>query len=200
LRAGAKAILHIVPLEAFTTERDIGINPHRDLLQPIGSMTGLSTTHTLEGYATYSGRDDIDGGAFNYALLFRSGIIESGSTVGYLNNGVPFIPSSAVEWRVLEALSGYRKKLIEKGIGLPFYVFLSIINARGHQFIHERYGFFTNRSLRSDALLLPEAIITDAQQCDEEVLRPVFDRLWNAFGYERSMSFDAANKYIGDRG
>lgn len=41
--------------------------------------------------------------------------------------------------------------------------------------------------------------ITDAQQTDEEVLRPVCDRFWNAFGYERSMSFNAAGNYVGER-
>lgn len=200
LRSGAKVILHVVPLEAFAAERDIGINPYRDLILPVGSSSGgLNTVHTLEGYATFTGREDIEEGIFNYALLFRSGIIESGSTVGYSNEHGPFIPASAVEWKVLEAVGRYREKLKEKGVELPLYVFLSLIGVRGHRLEASRHPFGLRRTLRTDALLLPEAVITDAQQTDEEVLRPVFDRFWNAFGYERSMSFDAAGKYVGER-
>ncbi len=200
LRSGAKAILHVVPLEAFAAERDIGINPNRDLLLPVGSSSsGLNTVHTLEGYATFTGREDIDEGIFNYALLFRSGIIESGSTVGYSNEQGPFVPASAVEWKVLEALRRFREKLTEKGVELPLYVFLTLIGVRGHHLAAARHPFGLRRTLRTDALLLPEAIITDAQQTDEEVMRPVFDRFWNAFGYERSLSFDAAGKYVGER-
>lgn len=200
LRHGAKVILHVVPLEAFAAERDIGINRNRDLLFPLGFMgSGMNARHTLEGLATFSGQEQDPEGVYSYALLFRSGIIEGASTAGHRGADGWFITAPSVEWAALSALSSYREKLAEKGVGLPLYVFLSLIGVRGHSLALPGRPFDLRRPQRTDALLLPEAVITDAQQTDEEVLRPVFDRLWNAFGYERSMSFDAAGKYVGER-
>jgi hypothetical protein len=104
-----------------------------------------------------------------------------------------------VEWDALSALGSYRGKLAEKGVDQPLYVFLSLIGVRGHSLAISGRPFDLRRPQRTDALLLPEAVITDAQQTDEEVLRPVCDRFWNAFGYERSMSFNAAGNYVGER-
>lgn len=200
LRSGAKVILHVVPLEAFTAERDVGINRNRDLLFPLGFMgSGMNARHTLEGLATFSGQEQDPEGVYSYALLFRSGIIEGASTAGHQGQDGWFIPASSVEWAALSALRSYREKLAEKGVDLPLYVFLSLIGVRGHSLAISGRPFDLRRPQRTDALLLPEAVITDAQQTDEEVLRPVFDRFWNAFGYERSMSFDAAGKYVGER-
>lgn len=200
LRDSAKAVLHVVPLEAFAAERDVGIDRNHDLIFPFGFVgSGFNTRHTLEGFATFSGQEHDPTGTYGYAMLFRSGIIEGAATVGHKGDDGWFIPASSVEWAALQALHGYREKLKKKGVELPLYVFLSLIGVRGHNLAISGRPFDIKRPARTDALLLPEAVITDLQQTDEEVLRPVFDRLWNAFGYERSFSFDATGKYTGER-
>jgi len=200
LRRGAKAVLHVVPLEAFAAERDVGIDRNHDLIFPFGFVgRGFDARHTLEGFATFSGQEHDPDGTYGYAMLFRSGIIEGAATVGHKSEDGRFIPASSVEWAALQALGGYREKLTKKGVELPLYVFLSLIGVRGHNLSISGRPFDLKRPTRTDALLLPEAVIMDPQQTDEEVLRPVFDRLWNAFGYERSFSFNAAGKYTGDR-
>ncbi|KQP93762.1 hypothetical protein ASF60_13930 [Methylobacterium sp. Leaf113] len=200
LRDGAKVVLHVVPLEAFAAERDIGIDSSRDLIGPFGSMSGgFNARHVLEGFATFSGQEHDPQGAYGYSLLFRSGIIEGAATAGHKGEDGLYVPASSVEWAALSALREYRTKLSKKGVELPLYVFLSLIGVRGHYLAAARHPFGLQRTVRADALLLPEAIITDPQQTDEAVLRPVFDRFWNAFGYEQSFSFNAEGKYVGQR-
>ncbi|MCJ2105229.1 ATP-binding protein [Methylobacterium sp. E-041] len=200
LRSGAKAVLHVVPLETFAAKRDVGIDRNHDLIFPFGLAGGsFNARHTLEGFATFSGQEQDPDGTYGYAMLFRSGIIEGAATVGHKGEDGWFIPASTVEWSALQALQSYREKLTKKGVELPLYVFLSLIGVRGHNLSSSGRAFDLKRPTRTDVLLLPEAVITDPQQTDEEVLRPVFDRLWNAFGFDRSFSFNAAGKYTGER-
>ena len=51
--------------------------------------------------------------------------------------------------------------------------------------------------LTEDMSILPEVVIQDRGEIPEQVLRPVFDRVWNAFGFARSFNYDEQNNWIG---
>lgn len=189
----------MLPLEAFAAERDIGIERWRDVIVTLGAASGMSARFTLDGLATFSGQEHEPEGVDDYALLFRSGIIETAATVGHRGDDGWYIPASRVEWAAISTLASYRAKLTEKGVAPPIYVFLSLIGVRHHYLAIKGRAHDRRRNLRNDALLLPEAVITDTQQTEEDVLRPVLDRFWNAFGYEQSPTFNEAGKYVGPR-
>ena len=49
--------------------------------------------------------------------------------------------------------------------------------------------------LREDMLIVPEVVV---ETCDVEpvrVLRPAFDRVWNAFGFVRSFNYDEEGQW-----
>ena len=51
--------------------------------------------------------------------------------------------------------------------------------------------------LKEDMLILPELVIQDRGEIPEQVLRPVFDRVWNAFGFVGSFHCDNENNRVG---
>ena len=198
LRAGAKMILHIIPLSAFAAPQEIAIDSNRDLLHPLGAGTsGLSTRHTLEGFATYIGRDDIIESMYTYALLFRAGIIEAVSVVGRPDKEDLIVAPETVEWDLIRSFDSYCEMLQRHELEPPYYVFVSFTGVRGHRLYNRRP--FAGPILRRDVLLLPDLLISDPTLPPEKTLRPLFDLLWNAFGYPHSFSFDKDGKYIGER-
>lgn len=47
-----------------------------------------------------------------------------------------------------------------------------------------------------DSLILPEVMIENWSDNPASSLRPIFDMVWNAFGYERSFNYDASGQWI----
>ena len=39
--------------------------------------------------------------------------------------------------------------------------------------------------------------VEDFSQNDENILKPIFDSIWNACGYERCIAYDENGNYIG---
>lgn len=195
----AKLVFHIVPLSAFTTGAEIVIDPNRSLLPPLTSGSGFNTRHMLEGFATYVGREDTPETISSYTLLFRSGIVEAVSSVGHSNQEGSFVSASSVEWPLLSYYGHYTGALEKLGVEPPFYLFVSLLGVKGHSLATARFSFGLRTKLRQDALLLPEAVVTDAAAPVEHLLRSTFDLFWNAFGFPRSFSFDDNGKYIGEK-
>jgi hypothetical protein len=50
-----------------------------------------------------------------------------------------------------------------------------------------------------DALLVPEIMVESFEYCPQEVLRPAFDAVWRAAGWERSMNYDEEGRWVGRR-
>ena len=46
-------------------------------------------------------------------------------------------------------------------------------------------------------LILPEVVIQDRGEIPEQVPRPVFDTVWNAFDFVRSFNCDNENNRVG---
>lgn len=199
LRPTATLVLHIVPLSAFGTASEITIDENRTLLAPLTSGSGFNTRHTLEGFASFVGREDMPESVSSYTLLFRSGIVEAVSAVGYGGEQGPMIPAPAVEAALLRFYPHYMESLGKLGLEPPFYLFLSLLGVRDHHLVGGQRFFGLPHTYRREVLLLPEIVVTDAALAADKVLRPTFDLLWNAFGYPRSFSFGADGRYVGER-
>ena len=76
---------------------------------------------------------------------------------------------------------------------VPVFAFLSFTGMKGYFLgtnkINSTSIFNKKEHLDRNELLLPEIIIEDLN-VNEKVLKQWFDRVWNAFGYRRSMSYD----------
>jgi len=94
-----------------------------------------------------------------------------------------------------EALGKYLKVQQKLGISPPVVLMLSLLGIAGYYMEIGRPGLYQgNKIIHEDTLLLPEELIDDLSKSDEEIMKPLFDRIWNAAGWEGSMSYDANGK------
>ena len=202
---GATLILHLIPLSAFATREALPIqvlDQKRNLLRPIGS--GGSMRINLDGILFYSGGPAADGKpqiSNAYTQLYRNGIIEAVTVMARREDREP-IPSQLYEEALIEALGPYLQAQRELGILPPVYLFLGFVNARGHRFAVNKALLFRGGPglqgyLDRDDIELPEAVVEDLNAEPIKVLRPLFDQIWNAFGFERSLNFDEHGNWTG---
>ena len=77
---------------------------------------------------------------------------------------------------------------------------LSLVGAEGYQlsYTEPNLGYMppgVERRIDRDVLLLPEVIVEDFEADPREYMRPVFDAVWNAAGWPRSMNYDEEGKW-----
>ncbi|MBA8913204.1 hypothetical protein [Methylorubrum thiocyanatum] len=129
---GPKVILHVVSLEAFTSDRRIEITKPNDILLPLGADDYANARWTLEGLASLPSGGDEQTSVEDYAMLFRTGAIEAVSSLGRRMEGSNRLPLPSVERDLISSLRVYRAKLAEKDISMPLYVFVTLIGVRGN--------------------------------------------------------------------
>lgn len=189
-----KLILHLVPLSAFT-------NPHElDLVacfnrseQPLPmGRTGWDRKMTLDGLANFSAISDNI--IASYSLLFRTGILES--VLALTSPGEEkVIPGVYYETQLINYTSLYLKYLTKLEITPPIFLFLTLANVRGYALLPgERVSFYRALDppmpLRQDVVALPEIVLESLDIDIAITLKPLFDRIWNAFGYLRSYNYN----------
>lgn len=194
----ATMVLHLVPLLAFSSPPPNRISldgNERNAFHPF-VRSGWSTNVNLDGYVLFTDRGQ-DSNA--YTQLFRSGMVESVAVFephegeGY----PPSLPSGLIEEQLIQALPRFTQALISKDIEPPYFLFLSFLKAQGYQLATaERFLVRSDVLTDRDSLLLPEVEIEQVAFDPAAVLRPIFDMLWNAFGYEGCNNYDDHGVYI----
>ena len=198
---GAKTMLHVVPLEAFSPSMRVDIHSIRDpllKLRPIGSLD-YGQRINLDGLLMIS-HIDRRRPPVSYVQLYRNGVVEA--VEGFLMNYEAVIPSVQLEGELLEHLPRYLDVLKELGISLPILVFLSFTGTKGLRMsvdLMRNPNAIINPDryvIDRDVLLLPESRIDSYDTDPEDILRPLFDLLWNACGFERSLNFEKNGRWI----
>jgi hypothetical protein len=76
-------------------------------------------------------------------------------------------------------------------------VFLALLGVKGTTPMPISHASFYGRlPLKQNDLILPEVVVDDFAAEASTVLRPLFDTVWNAYGYERSLNYDQNGKWI----
>ena len=203
---GAKIVLHLIPLESFTPNYSIDLNPimsNPEKLRPI-RFSGGNFRINLEGVLFYSARG-LDKRSDSYVQLYRKqlyrkGIIEAVHSSMLIHGNEKTIPSFLFEKALLESLKGYQDLLKELGVNMPVVIFLTLLGVKDWKLAvnQERIWRSEVYKIDRDILQLPETIIESYDTEPKDVLRPMFDLIWNACGYERSYNFDEAGNWIGN--
>jgi len=216
LNDGPKIVFSVVPFGAFEPASRFDVS---SLVQRYRSgkgtlplpLTGLFSgwRYNFDGLLTYDDRG-------SYAQVYVGGIVEAADSFilgGAVAEGEAdgdsegegelAIPGVRYEETLLEALPRYTKIQEHLGVEPPVFVMLSLLGVKG--------GFMQVDGPRSvpvlqkdvridrDALLIPEIMVESFEYSPEEVLRPAFDAVWRAAGWERSMNYDEDGRWIGKR-
>ena len=133
-----------------------------------------------------------------YTQLFRNGCIEAVGSLTFMDEGL--IPSEHYELRIVGLVKKYLETLSTLKIEPPIYMFLSFTNIKGYKLmvINFQTSLDPNKVFSRQDMLLPELLIDNVKGFSAENLQPIFNIVWNAFGYERSHNFDENGKWIKD--
>jgi hypothetical protein len=183
----SKIIFHLVPIKAFAPSMIFNLSwLHNDLnsIKPIYSSI-WNGQYNSEGFFTY-GRSvtDTQGLIGSYVQVFHNGIIEA-VDLRLLLDG--YIEGPFFKQGLVEALFRFLSCLQKLGVEPPLFAMLSMIKVKGFQLFKVQDSMESHKIEKED-LLFPEVQIDSFGLNPGEVLKPLFDMVWNTCGLPESSS------------
>jgi hypothetical protein len=183
-------VLHMIPLPSFADRRLIEVmsnlaSGHIVPLPLDGPSGANQNAVNLHGYMNFSqARPE---GARSYVQLFRNGAIEGVSQINEDEGGKPYLVGRLFATKIVSAVRQYLRVLVDFDVGFPVFAFVSLCGVKDCCMKYDTGGVVeTTPSLRENVIVLPE-VAFDSETADvPAVLRPIFDIVWNAFGFVQS--------------
>jgi hypothetical protein len=193
---GPKLVLHILPIISFEISSNYDISSIELEIRNIITISGSSTFHryNIDGFVNIWQNHDLPF-AFSYTQFFRNGIIEAVDSLLFgRNTSENYIPSVAIETRLIEILERCITTIKRINIEPPLIVMLSLLNVYDLEFKASRYSLrYEDKrpfSIDRNELIIPEILIDDYDIDIAKKMKPIFDAIWNSAGFPRSMNYD----------
>jgi hypothetical protein len=194
----AKATLHLMPFSAARPGTLLDVRALRDnvpRMQPIG-INGCGYRFNFDGVVTSSSGRDKDL-CKSYCQLFRTGMVEA-TWAGLVKEwgGGRSIASEAFERDLIDAVRNYLGGLRNLGVPVPVSISLTFTGVQG-SYLYVGPGMTAGRDVEidRDVLFLPDVLGEQYEQDAARLMRPIFDAVWNAAGYEGSLNYDSDGKW-----
>jgi hypothetical protein len=199
MNPGPKLVMHCIPIESFAGQPQYDVVPFlRDYARlPALGGQGFSRRLDLDGVLVGDGEGTYVGNT--YTQLYRNGLIEvvTGPTgLVFEMEGQKWIGSELYERNLVNYLPTCFRVFGEIEASGPVVVALTLTNARGLAMSIPRAYINRSSLIDRDTLVLPETVVEDLTTEPVKVLRPMFDLVWNACGFERSRNFDGEGRWI----
>jgi hypothetical protein len=192
---GLLVLTHLIPLTSFASasrKARLTLDPQERFdLSPMGS-SAHNTTINIDGYVISTRNRE---GEIGYTQVFRSGIIESAFVLGPIPDHGKAIPARWLEANFAKWIRSCGNKLQQKGIEPPYFLFLTMQWVRDAKLLVGIMDF-SSLSTNSDRLQFDEVLIEEWPTDPFLALRPLFDSVWNAFGYEQCSHYDEMGQYV----
>lgn len=197
LTENPKIILHLLPAgeENFLIDRE-----NHQIMEVIQSLPLLFGRYphyhrvNIDGFLGCAISDNAKDSFTSYYQLFWDGSVEYvnaewlGPRQENANETHP-IHLPHFEYQIVENLKRIVSVMQRLSIPLPLRVYLAMMNAQGYRTIASRYQFPENRLLDRNELFFEPALLNTWEDSLPQALKPMFDQLWNAGGYLRSLSY-----------
>lgn len=193
-----RIIYHLLPADAF----DLGV---------LADLTTVAqTTHpanplfqfaplkkfNFDGLLFY---DDVALNRSGYVQVYDSGIMEAVVARAFPSGDrdQTMIQGLFLENNIIEHVEQLQEGLRRMSVRLPVFLFLSIYGIQGHALFASQAGFesFDPSGIKRDPLPFPEVILDDEKTTPQQLLKPVFDRLWRASGWYGSPSYNSEGEW-----
>jgi hypothetical protein len=193
----AKLVLFLLPLESFSSDHSHAVTKLTPPDVPPLESYGYDGEINFDGYLTYfRGGDSL---THSYTQVYRNGIIEAVATGVFLDlDGTGAFYCNFIEGLLVEKLPKYLEIYRKLGINAPFGIGISCVGIKGYPLIYPAAHItraINWRPFPKDILRLPIHMITESSQGIGYMLQPLFDLLWNAYGYVVSPNFDDSHKW-----
>ena len=193
---GPKLVMHIIPVPSFSNDGTISISKHRRILEkfwPISS-TGMNYRINIDGNICYTG--GLGEKTKSYTQVYRSGIVEACLSLKDNWSDKKSIYMPRIEVELINKTYSYLDLLSKLDITFPIIVYISFVGIEGYTLDFDRHGADVNHPSKEDIILLPEIFIDNYSSNIEQLYKPAYDVLYNAFGFSQSFSYDANGKII----
>jgi len=132
----------------------------------------------------------------SYVQLFHNGSIEAvNASYFHQRENRMYIPITGWEEQLIDAVTNGINVQSTLSLRPPVFVAVSLLGVRGFQFeIYNSYSSSVGANIDRDNLLIPALKIESFDCHVDEVLRPIFDRIWNGAGLRGSNNYDTAGK------
>jgi len=195
--AGAKIIFHSLPLSpvdvwpAFRT-----LDVHTQVIDAMAPLGGSPSNwrYNLDGFVVHTVRTELEQQTYSQ---------EGFGPLGGDGKGHGFYGHN-VEVPVVRALVHYQPLWRRLGVVGPMMLALTVSGVRGAKILgRSEQSIEHDATFEHDVTMLPELVVPDAMAAGEgkqailaagRLLRPLFDLLWNAGGWERSPWYDSTTE------
>lgn len=198
MEEGGKIIVHLLPFSAFagSEEYDLSsVDKHLDRFRPMDAA-GFNQRVTYEGRLAFQ---LVQGISYSYVHLHRTGIVEAveGKMLNHTHqNGEKNLPSLGYERLLVENVPRYLKLVASIGVQPPVAIGMTLTHVKGaYMGIDNHRYHFDQYPVLEQHLILPEVVVNNFEAPVIPLLRPAFDRVWNAAGIEKSINFDDAGNW-----
>jgi len=200
-----RLVLHMIPIQSFLTNERVDLSRANTLVEHFRPMrtSSISWRYNLDGLLFWEREVREDTGSESYCQLFFDGTIETVSagfarqveSEEYGRNRI----ISGVYWEkvIVDSVSAYLKGLRTLGVPTPVVIMASALGCRGAIVINRDswprspYVYPIDR----ESLVLPDVSADSLDVECPQLLKPIFDSLWNASGFVGSPSYDAERNW-----
>jgi len=184
---GAKVIVHLFPREALFTDKTFGI---------VGISAYISRSlHLLFGGAVEPQfnsngilllQNSFDTHKPLATLeLHRSGVVEAVDSLFFgTHKNVPYFQIDLFSDRIVAACNELLQIYKLVGIAGPYVLLISFLGIKDHTVLSKAVHFPGKRAQQPDSLL-HKVQFNSPSPIEKNDLRPLYEQLWNAFGYMR---------------
>lgn len=176
-------VVHLLPLSDFAVD----VHEAKALnVNPIYSH-GWNSRLNFEGVLSYSERH-------SYVQLFRSGAVEAVNG-NLIRKGEAKIPSYTYEEEVRAAIPRFLQAQNKLGVLFPIAFCYSLLGVKGRQLAVGNNYWDPPPPIPRNEMIMDEVLLESGDNLDS-MLKPIFDLVWQACGWPRSINFDDAGKWI----
>jgi len=191
----AKYVLHIIPLNAFDSAT----------IYDMSGITSLPGVYSMLSAWSVRGRHNFDGylryGEDSYLQIFRNGIIEAvdANIASPANaSGALVIASTYFEHELIANLPQLTALQTQIGVEPPLIVMLSMLDVKnvGMSVTGRTALFRSGHAIDRDVLAIPDVLLETVSYDAATILRPIFDTVWNAAGWEQSPNYNGEGRWV----
>jgi hypothetical protein len=190
LNDNPKIVLHIIPFGSFdpSSRFDISsLGKAQTFVLPICvNVPGLDIRYNFDGFLTYIPISK-NGTSPAYLQLFHNGIIESVEASIIYNEFI----SKEYERLLNNSIERFLKFQKSLGVEPPIVIMLSLLGVFGTKiYVPSPFGIQKPHGIDRENLLIPEVMIESFDCKPAQVMKPIFDAIWNAAGWPRSLNYN----------
>jgi hypothetical protein len=191
-------VLHMVPLISLNQAQNYDIKVIKNnqiFARPFGSA-GWGTSFNFDGIVSF---DSYQIRTKSYTQFFKNGIIEAVTTkfINLIASETNILPISSFERECFNALKSYFSYYRAINVDFPVFLFVTLVNYKGFSLGVGDYisQVINPHTIDRDFIAIPEVLVEPNQINYHQILRPIFDSIWNACGFERCLHYDENGSY-----